>query len=371
MAATMATAPPAAQGQNLRIGMRGAEAGLGVYALQNGSLNRIFGTPAHAPVEMAVDAGSDVMYWIEGGSRFEVGTVLRRAALDGTGAATVLQANEVDAEAFADVAFHDGSLYLIDFDTKFSQQPPRILRVGTDGQSLEALVESDLSEPGALAVGADAVVWADGRRILKTGLNGSDRTVLHTSEQIIQDVAIDDGRAYWVARSGNDAELGRVGLDGTDVSVLIRGAQGSDLASVTDLDVADGRAVWVREGMFDEYAVVQASLDGSSKQTLTLSSYAYDGFRVPAAQKIQDVALVDGAVYIADQASHNIARYREGERTRTVLTPPMYGINALAVSAGTGTIYWADERLGINQAEADGASPTIAIPRRLRLMCRD
>jgi sugar lactone lactonase YvrE len=205
-------------------------------------------------------------------------------------------------------------------------------------------------------------VWADGQRILKTGLDGSGRTVLHTSERIIQDVVIDDSQVYWVARGFGEAELGRVELDGSDVSVLIQGAQGSDLASVTDLDVADGRAVWVSEGMFAEYTVVQANLDGSSKQTLTLSSYAYDGFRVPAAQKIQDVALVDGAIYITDQASHNIARYREGERMRTVLTPPIYGINALAVSAGTGTIYWADARLGINQAEADGASPTTVLP---------
>ena len=353
---------PPAQGPPLLVGMDGAEAGLGVYALQDGAPGRMFGTPAHAPVEMAVDVGSGVLYWIEGGSRFDVGTVVRRATLDGTEAATVLRADAVDAEAFADVAFHDGALYLIDFDTKFSRQPPRILRVEADGQSPDVLVEGDLSEPVALAVGAGAVVWADGQRLLKVGLDGSGRTVLHTSEQSIQDVAIDDGQVYWVARSG-EAELGRVGLDGTGAEVLMTEAGESDLASVTDLDVQDGRAVWVSEGMFSEYAVVEASLDGSSsKQTVSLGRYAYDGFSTGVEAKIKDAALAGDALYLADQASHNIARVQEGERTRTVLTPPIYGIRALAVSAGTGAIYWADARLGINRAEPDGSSPTIVMP---------
>lgn len=360
-------AASSAHAQRLLVSMAGDESGPGIHQLEDGAFAPVLSTPARAPSEIAIDANAGMIYWIEGGDRFDVGGALRRAALDGTGAETVARANVLGAEAFADVAWHEGALYVIDFDTKFSRQPPRLLRIDPEGGAAEVLVEEGLSEPTALAVSAAGLVWVDEERIMRAGLDGSSPEVLHTdAERTLRDVALHDGQVYWIdlgySESGQETRLMRAALDGIGSTELMNSNAVGDLDTAVDLAVDDERIVWFSEGMFDEYTIAQADLDGSGAAVVPLGSFAFDGFRLNTTPKVKDLALAGGSLYLTDQKSHNIIQIDASGRSGLLFAPLVFGMTALTADAAAGMVYWADGLLGINQVKLDGTDDAIIIP---------
>lgn len=324
--------------------------------VSGGDVERLLSAPAAAPVEAAVDPATGTLYWINGLRRVEVGRTIARGSAEEP-AETILRDKTADVDAFADLAIYDGALYVLDYDTKFSRTPPRIVRTGLGGGDVTTLVEDGLDDPKALAVGAGGMVWSDGSRVMRAALDGGEAKELFTSEEgSVRDVAFDGttGALYWIESSYPEARIWTLGPDADAPTVTVDGAKTSDLGRPTDLAAHGGRLYWIVPGMFEGGDLLQANADGSDLTTLT-----------PATPPTNptDILATDGAVYIVDQDRNNVLRLTpEDTSGQEILAPRLVTAADVALHSASGHMFWADPIHGLGRARSDGTSPEPWLP---------
>jgi DNA-binding beta-propeller fold protein YncE len=333
------------------------EHGPSIGRLAAGKAERILVAPAAAPVEGAVDRATGTLYWINGLGRIDVGRAVARGGGDQP-AETILRAAEADLDALADVAVHDGALYLIDYDTKFSRTPPRIVRTTLDGTGLEVVVEGELDSPRALAVGTGGVAWADGGTIMRTALDGSGVETVFTAadRNVIKDVALDpaSGTLYWIESGFPNATLWALAPDASAPRAVLDDAAAEALGRPSDLTAQDGVLYWLVPGNFGGGEIGRADADGANVTTVRVN---------PELQDPTDLLVAGGALHVLDQDANNVLRLDPTQETsRAVLAPQLVAPTDVAAHPSSERLFWIDPAYGIGHVRLDGTKHARLLP---------
>jgi tRNA A-37 threonylcarbamoyl transferase component Bud32 len=237
------------------------------------------------PVDITTDGAS--VYWINSGSGEHDGAVMSVRLADG--AITTLASGQSKPSG---MAVHRGHVYWVDYGDGAVRRvpvaggPPELLASGQrgprsvvagalgiywtngDGGTVSFLGASGQVEelargrdhPGALALDADNVYWADrfGRRVMAMSIHGSAPRPVASGPETPIGIAVDDKRVYWI-----EYDAGRV------MSTPIRGGLATEIASVHGHPLAIAvdatRVYWTNQ---DDGTVMSKSLSGGDPTRL-------------------------------------------------------------------------------------------------------
>ncbi|XP_078803799.1 low-density lipoprotein receptor-related protein 1 isoform X7 [Oryzias latipes] len=188
---------------------------------------------------------------------------LRKLNLDGSNY-TLLKQGLNNAVAL-DFDYHQQMIYWTDVNTQGSM----IRRMHINGSNVQVLHRTLLSNPDGLAVDwiGGNLYWCDkGRDTIEVSkLNGAYRTVLiNNGLKEPRAVAVDVryGYLYWTDW-GDNAHIGRIGMDGTNRSVIIQ--DNITWPNGLTLDFVNDRIYWADAR--EDY-IAFASLDGTNRHTV-------------------------------------------------------------------------------------------------------
>ncbi|RVE72792.1 hypothetical protein OJAV_G00041090 [Oryzias javanicus] len=188
---------------------------------------------------------------------------LRKLNLDGSNY-TLLKQGLNNAVAL-DFDYHQQMIYWTDVNTQGSM----IRRMHINGSNVQVLHRTLLSNPDGLAVDwvGGNLYWCDkGRDTIEVSkLNGAYRTVLINSglkEPRAVAVDVRYGYLYWTDW-GDNAHIGRIGMDGTNRSVIIQDK--ITWPNGLTLDFVNDRIYWADAR--EDY-IAFAGLDGTNRHTV-------------------------------------------------------------------------------------------------------
>ena len=185
-----------------------------------GTLHRLVGAKVETLVpsvrnatSLAVDVAGGSLYWTEKTSD-RIGKI-RRANLDGTNVQLIKDLTSVPHSIAIDTT--NDKLYLTNAWGK-------IQRINFDGSNFEPNLITDLNAPKHLAldVAGGKLYWTEtAGRIRRANLNGSNLETLATGLEVLNGLAIANGKLYWIEQTRESAgRVRRANLDGSNIQTL-------------------------------------------------------------------------------------------------------------------------------------------------------
>lgn len=295
--------------------------------------------------------------------------VIARANLDGSGLEVFKR--ETDGY-FADFVLdaEDGKIYWATFSSA-EDTAHRIQRANLDGSHVEEI--ATFADSVVVGIDVDAIgrkiVWteASGRfglgsggesttRVRQANRDGSaaeDLVVHTTAVHAPQALALDvlGKKMYWAEAPYGPGEtevlIRRANLDGSATVNLVRRSSSSDRVQIHGfaLDVVDGKMYWAveehRSGASD-VIIRRANLDGTGQQDLPITTEVLDAIALDA---------LAGKIYWAD--GRTIRQANLDGTDQKDLAVDASNADALAIDLVGGKIYWTDND-GVRSANLDG-----------------
>lgn len=192
--------------------------------------------------------------------------------------------------------------------------------------------------------------------ILRCDLNGSNIEALVTSDlSAVGSIAIDriGGKMYWTDWPSATAHIKRANLDGSGVEYVLTGLNGPwGLA----LDVPNGKMYWTE---FSVNKIRRANFDGSNIEDLVTTGLSH----------LAGIALdlVGGKMYWADGATEYSAKIQranlDGSGVETLIDDPLIAPQSIALDLDAGKMYFTDIGLdSLYRANLDGSGLEAIIP---------
>ena len=204
---------------------------------------------------LALDVGSDKMYWTDLGT-----SKIQRANLDGSQIEDLVIQLDNPLSPALDV--DGGKMYWI--------ERGKIRRANLDGSQIEDLVITGLSEPAGLAldVSSSKMYWTDlgTSKIQRANLDGSqieDLVITGLSEPAELALDVSSSKMYWTDRAAD--KIQRANLDGSQIEDLVINQNKVDNPRGLILDVDNGKMYWIDQSGRD---IRRANLDGSQIEDL-------------------------------------------------------------------------------------------------------
>ena len=230
---------------------------------RTGTLHRLVGAKVETLVpsvrnatSLAVDVAGGSLYWTEKTSD-RIGKI-RRANLDGTNVQLIKDLTSVPHSIAIDTT--NGKLYLTNAWGK-------IQRLNFDGSNFEPNLITDLNAPKHLAldVAGGKLYWTEtAGRIRRANLNGSNLETLATGLEVLNGLAIANGKLYWIEQTRESAgRVRRANLDGSNIQTL------SSLQSVPlgiAVDAIGRKLYWTNS----RGKIKRANLNGSNIRNLVV-----------------------------------------------------------------------------------------------------
>ena len=213
---------------------------------------------SYYPQDIALDVDSGKMYWTEWG-----GTI-KRADLNGQNVETLIDTGLSEPKSIAlDVS--NGKMYWTDpglgNDT--------IKRSDLNGTNVEILVDTELSYPFGITldVSGGKMYWTDrgNNTIKRSDLNGTNvETLVYTGLSNPESIALDveNGKMYWTDWDSENPTIKRSDLNGTNVETLVSTGLGSQTGIA--LDVSNGKMYWTD---WSYNTINRSDLNGTNIQT--------------------------------------------------------------------------------------------------------
>ena len=232
-----------------------------------------------------------------------------------------------------------------------------------DGQNPRTIVPIPITSIASMAIDEidNKIYYADfyGKRILRSNLDGTELENVITSGLWAPSSIVVDGsrrKVYWI----DQFEIYRANLDGTDIEMLLKSYEPSDLA----IDEGAGKIYWLFHYPKNPPTLGQANLDGSERKAIIVwdNENPHDtNYISPVAIAInadaQKVYFIrDRAIQTADSDGSDIQVVLELERNDYSFTI------GIAVEPKSGKVYWSEPNMGtLYRANLDGSDVEIIV----------
>jgi low density lipoprotein receptor-related protein 5/6 len=244
-----------------------------------------------------IDVSGGKLYWAE------LGGLIRRANIDGTGLETIEVAGGEPHSVALDVAA--GKVYWTELANS------RICRSNLNGTNVQVVISTPSPDGLAIDPAGGKIYWSRGNRVRRANTNGTGSELLYATTDphgIALDVAA--GKIYWTSFGNNTIERGD--MDGSGAFETLVSGLATPLAVA--LDLIPGKMYWTELG--GGGSIKRANLNGSQIETVLdaevsgpfgLTIVATGPAPVPALSEVglfalTGLLLVGGAVLIAKRS---------------------------------------------------------------------
>ncbi len=231
----------------------------------------------------------------------------------------------------------------------------KILRVGSDGQNPQTILEPTLLIPSSVCVdqAGGKIYWSENAGFIRrSNLDGTQVEQLYEDDHSILSLALDLPRNQMLWISSYENRIHRANLDGTNVQDVPLIQESPGYIDLT-VDSAAGKIYWAGKDSYPNGHISRANLDGSNQELLIASIPNLEHFALNPEENTLYIQSQQSSPSYYDQ----IQRVNLNAPSLVTIYQTNQSILDLSIEASTEQIYWVESGR-LRKANLDGSEMT-------------